>query len=294
MNKTIRTLMLSLIVLMMTVGTAMAGSTGTTLDAPPTLINPVSIDLCTKVIPSVIGGWGICDNVLNEQLAHGSFSYETTGASLTFSAEASNLGMGANPYPEVSGLSVVGTTISTITWRWTTPNKTYFTGNEISVKNNSDNTVVSGYPKPITPARNTTVNHMVVGLAPSTSYTITVKSTYTDAPSVDESYSLIYYRDTDENHVLPSTEAPIVIDQRMSSGGIVVFGGITDIGSVPASPDVNTPNGKIWIVPTDEIKEDGFLKWTGYGVGNTMTDYLFESDVTVDPYVQGGIDYNKT
>lgn len=113
-------------------------------------------------------------------------------------------------------------------------------------------------------------------------------------------YSLIYYKDTDVNHVLPSTIAVTVLDTDIAAlPGNVSFSGTWVGGNIPAVDDIN-PKGKIWIVPTLEIKEDGNLTWTGYGQGNIMNGYLFESDslpeqgnetLTVQQRM-GGINYN--
>lgn len=91
------------------------------------------------------------------------------------------------------------------------------------------------------------------------------------------SYSLIYYKDTDEEHVLPSTEAVNVLATATSSGGgVASFTGTWTDESIPSVDDVN-PRGKIWIVQTSQISA-GTLLWSGYGDGLIMNDYLFESD----------------
>lgn len=122
-----------------------------------------------------------------------------------------------------------------------------------------------------------------------------------DKPS-GTSYSLIYYKDTDPAHVLPSTIAVNELATAISTGNTISFsspdGGLNYGESIPSVDDIN-PKGKIWIVPSDEINGDGTLKWTGYANGAIMTDYLFESDNVVQTdgdglTVQqrmGGIDY---
>ncbi len=118
------------------------------------------------------------------------------------------------------------------------------------------------------------------------------------------SYTLIYYKDTDINHILDSTKNVNTLDTAIADeSNAVAFSGSLDMGSIPASDDVN-PRGKIWIVPTDEINPDYTLKWTEYANGATMPGYLFESDKYTtenDPMspstVQtrmGGIIYTKT
>lgn len=115
------------------------------------------------------------------------------------------------------------------------------------------------------------------------------------------SYSLIYYKDTDPEHILASTRNVNILSVSTSniSGG-VSFIGNTNLGNIPSNDDVN-PKGKIWIVPTSEINSDYTLKWTGYANGATMNDYLFESDniaqITGDELTvlqrMGGIIYTK-
>jgi len=115
-------------------------------------------------------------------------------------------------------------------------------------------------------------------------------------------YSLIYYKDIDTLHSLPSTISVNILDTSIANeSGVVVFSGNLDIGNIPSIDDVN-PKGKIWIVNSSEIKIDGTLKWTGYGNGNIMNGYLFESDSiaqtendgkTVQERM-GGIFYTKT
>jgi len=110
-------------------------------------------------------------------------------------------------------------------------------------------------------------------------------------------YKLIYYKDTDEAHKLPSTLAVNVLATSTSNGDKVGFVGNVDMGAdIPSEDDIN-PRGKIWIVPASEINEDGTLKWTGYAQGATMADYLFEEDSDTSltpPDSMGGITYTYT
>lgn len=97
-------------------------------------------------------------------------------------------------------------------------------------------------------------------------------------------YSLIYYSDTDPLHIAGSGLPVRLLDESTSTGGIADFAGTWTGGDIPAADDINalvnggSGIGKIWIVPQSEIKIDGTLKWTGYGQGNTMVDYLMASD----------------
>lgn len=110
-------------------------------------------------------------------------------------------------------------------------------------------------------------------------------------------YALIYYKDIDEAHQLPSTIAVNVLAIGTSSGDKIGFA--EDIAfdtDIPSEDDVN-PRGKIWIVPVSEINGDGTLKWTGYAQGATMADYLFEEDSDTSlttPNSMGGITYTLT
>ncbi len=94
------------------------------------------------------------------------------------------------------------------------------------------------------------------------------------------SYTLIYYKDSDTEHVLPSTKLVNILSSANSLNGAVTLSGNLNIGDIPASDDVNI-RGKIWIVPTSELNSDNTLKWTGYGNGLIMDNYLFESDSIV-------------
>ena len=111
-------------------------------------------------------------------------------------------------------------------------------------------------------------------------------------------YSLIYYKDTDEAHVLPSTVPVNILATGTSDVENIIHFKVTVemFDNIPAIDDIN-PRGKIWIVPTSEINADGSLKWTGFGDGTTMIDYLFESDldITLDPPASmGGITFTYT
>ena len=111
-------------------------------------------------------------------------------------------------------------------------------------------------------------------------------------------YSLIYYKDTDAAHVLPSTVPVNILATGTSDVENIIHFKVTVemFDNIPAIDDIN-PRGKIWIVPTSEIKADGSLKWTGFGDGNTMRDYLFESDLDTSltpPASMGGITFTYT
>lgn len=245
---------------------------GVTLDS-----TAVTINLCTKMIPTIPNvGWGVCSD---DDVTRGTFSYEPSGPTLRFNAEASGLGGYVYDYPEVFDLTLTGVTMTTLRWTWTTPDRPYFIKNIVTVKETVSGNIILTKEK--APGFNKVVNVMLFGLTPGTSYTITVQSVYDDPPGAEDGeYSLIYYRDSDPANVLPSDKGYILLDQAVSSHGIVTFGGYQMIGqNIPNPPpaDVNV-RGKIWIVPTTQLNEDGTLKWTGYGAGNTMTDYLFESD----------------
>ena len=92
-------------------------------------------------------------------------------------------------------------------------------------------------------------------------------------------YTLIYYKDVDPAHIAPTDKTINVLGTGVAdaSGNIVISAPAWVGGDIPATNDIN-PRGKIWIVPTSEIKGDGTLRWTGYGNGLTMAGYLFESD----------------
>lgn len=111
------------------------------------------------------------------------------------------------------------------------------------------------------------------------------------------SYSLIYYKDTDATHQAPSTVPVNVLATGTSSGNAIDFAGVVPMsGNIPASDDVN-PRGKIWIVPTSQITGNNGLMWSGYAVGATMADYLFESDSNTSlpiPESMGGITFTHT
>lgn len=313
--KTINKLMLVLSIFILTIGTAIcqpSDDESTLPSASPLDQTPVdfsSIKLCSKITqPSGIP-WGVCD----DRTPSGVFEYYQDGAEhgdrLNFYAQATGLGV-TGFYPEVTNLHVVGTTVSTITWGWHTPNKHYFTGNKVTVKKTSDKSIVYGptdIPEPI----DSDVFKMITGLEPGTSYTIIVQSNYITQNPTDRSYSLIYYKDIDTTHSLPTTKVVTVLDTQISVGGVVTFSGWSTINSqVPATDDANivVGRGKIWIIPTNKIKPDFTVDWTGYSVGSAMPDYLYEEDkyvynpqaYTCDghqciiPWTMGGITYNIT
>lgn len=292
MNKKLLIVALTALMLILpSIALADPSSTGTTsgvqLDD-----TAITINLCTKQIPTEPNvGWGVCTE---DATPKGTFSYEPSGNTLRFNAEASGLGGYTYDYPEVTNLSLAGATYTTLRWSWDFPNREYFIRNDVSV-----NESVSGNNVLVTqvfPYEHPQVT--VTGLTPGMSYTITVKSVYnTPAEAQDHEYSLIYYRDTDPFNVNPSEKGYLLLDQAPSSDGIVSFSGYQFIGeNIPMSSDVNV-RGKIWIVPTSELNNDGTLKWTNYALGNTMTDYLFESDLpggTTHSEWIGGITYTYT
>ncbi|MDP2362841.1 MAG: fibronectin type III domain-containing protein [Ignavibacteria bacterium] len=249
---------------------------GVTLDG-----TALTILLCTKVIPATNIGWGVCTG---DEATKGTFRYEPSGPTLKFNAEASGLGGFVYDHPEVADLALTGVTQTTLRWTWTTPDRVYFVKNIVTVKETASEVIILNEEK--APGSNKVVNVMIFGLTAGTSYTITVQSVYDDpAGAGDGSYSLIYYRDSDPANVLPSDKGFKMLDQATSVNGVITFSGYQTIGqNIPNPPpaDVNV-RGKIWIVPTTQLNEDGTLKWTGYGAGNTMTDYLFESDL-----IEGG------
>ena len=113
-------------------------------------------------------------------------------------------------------------------------------------------------------------------------------------------YALIYYKDIDEAHQLPSTIAVNVLAIGTSSGDKIGFAEDITFGTdIPSNDDANVVvgRGKIWIVPVSEVNGDGTLKWTGYAQGATMADYLFEEDSDTSltpPDSMGGITYTFT
>ena len=281
MNKLKPIVMVLAAMLMLSVG--MASANGDSSEGTPEGVTldttAETILLCTKVIPATNIGWGVCTG---NEVTKGTFSYEPSGPTLRFNAEASGLGGFVDDYPEVSDLALTGVTQTTLRWTWTTPDRTYFVKNIVTVEETVSGNVILTEEK--APGSNEVVHVMLFGLTAGTSYTITVQSVYDDpAGATDESYSLIYYRDSDPANVLPSDKGFRMLDQATSLNGIVSFSGFQTIGqNIPNPPpaDVNV-RGKIWIVPTAQLNEDGTLKWTGYGAGNIMTDYLFESDSMV-------------
>jgi len=90
-------------------------------------------------------------------------------------------------------------------------------------------------------------------------------------------YSLIYYKDSDPEHILPSTKLVNVLAIGVSGGKTTTFSGNWNGGNIPASDDINL-RGKIWVVKSSEINSDKTLKWSGYANNTIMPDYLFESD----------------
>lgn len=90
-------------------------------------------------------------------------------------------------------------------------------------------------------------------------------------------FSLIYYKDSDASHILPSTKPVNVLATSIAVGNTVSFSGTWSEGAIPATDDIN-PKGKIWMVKSSEINPDGTLAWTGYANGVMMQNYLFESD----------------
>ena len=293
--KKIHKIMLVLGILILTIGTAIAedssseGTTGgVTLDE-----TALTINLCEKVIKSS-GGWGICSG---SSMPRGTFSYEPSGTTLEFNAEAIGLS-GVIDNPEVTNLALAGATQTTLRWTWTTPNRDYFLHNVVTVNKTDDGTLISS-EEYADGKINERISYTTTGLTAGTSYTITVRSVYSKGVSIgtgDASYSLIYYRDTDPANEDPSAKGWLLLDRNNSLNGEVTFSGYQNMNSnIPMISDVN-PRGKIWIVPTSELNEDGTLKWTGYGVGNTMTDYLFESDRNINslPDSIGGITYTDT
>jgi len=276
MNKLKPIVMVLAAMLMLSVGIAIADESSEGTPSGVTLDDPTeTIDLCIKIIPTDEGeGWGICpDNAETK----GTFTYEPSGPTLKFNAEASGLGGFVDDYPEVSDLSLTGVTQTTLRWTWTTPDREYFIKNIVTVEETVSGDVILTEEE--APGSNEVVQFMIIGLTSGTSYTITVQSVYSDPEgATDGEYSLIYYRDTDPENVDPSAVGYRLLDQAVSSYGMVSFSGYQFIGDdIPVESDVNV-RGKIWIVPTTQLNEDGTLKWTGYGAGNTMTDYLFESD----------------
>jgi len=292
--KRIGTILMVLVALLAMVGMVSAETTGEGTTGGTTLVGNVdSIDLCTKTIPILSGtGWGVC---AVDAVTSGTFSHEISGATLKFNAEASGLGGFTYDYPEVSDLALAGVTKTTLIWTWTTPDRAYFIKNIVTVKETGTTNIVHTGEK--APGANKPVELVVTGLTAGTSYTITVQSEYSEPVSAsDVKYSLIYYRDSDPANVDPSNTGYMVLDQTLSVSGMVEFSGYRFIGdNIPMEDDVNV-RGKIWIVPTSELNDDGTLKWTGYGAGNTMTDYLFESDLIVGGSTpaewMGGIIYN--
>lgn len=252
-----------------------------------------SINLCTKVIQPAGTPWGMCDDAVT----YGTFRYEpSSSGELKYDLQVVGLG-GGIVFEEVSGLAVVGVTESSITWRWTNPDSQYFTGNRVTV-------IDVDHPVPaieddlfLSTYSNQVVNHVVSGLLVGHTYKITVKSVYDGYPPItSQQYSLIYYKDTDTAHTAPNGQVEIITTKMSTDSGTLSTSGKYEVmgGIIPAVDDANhvVGRGKIWLVPTNKIKSDMTIDWTGYTVGYTMPDYLYEEDkyTTSEPCAEHGLD----
>ncbi len=306
-KKIISTLLVSIMILtsLSSLVSAQSTSEGTTTETTVSNGAP-SINLCTKVIQPAGTPWGMCDDAVT----HGTFRYKPSGSGeLKYDLRVVGLG-GGIVFEEVSDLDVVGVTESSITWRWTNPVSQYFIGNIITVIDVNHQTPKIEDNVSLHTHSNQIVNHVVSGLLIDHTYRITVKSVYDGyTPIVPEEYSLIYYKDVDQTHTAPNGQVEIITTKMSTDSGTLSTSGKYEVmgGIIPAVDDKNhvVGRGKIWLVPTNKIKSDMTIDWTGYTVGYTMPDYLYEEDkyttsepctehvigLCTIPYTMGGITF---
>jgi len=118
-------------------------------------------------------------------------------------------------------------------------------------------------------------------------------------------YMVIYYRDVDLTHTLPSIAHVLGKGTSDAEGNLIIEKSPAIPDSIPSldiePADVN-PRGKIWIVEADrfipgaEDDKTGTLDWRGYAVGTVMPGFMFESDFDSSlpiPASMGGIVFQK-
>jgi len=236
------------------------------------------------------------------------------------------------PPGDVTNLVPSGIGTDSITWTWTNPNDEDFAGVIVTVNGGDEVEVLgdpegtSTYTATgLEPDTEYTINIRTFDNAPEIAQIelcskdpslnplegwgmcdadTAATFTYTTSGSViifaadanelidDREYALIYYSDSDPANEAASTIPVKILAQATATDGAVHFEEVKPINvNIPTPPDVN-PRGKIWIVPLEDIPENGegdrFPTWVH------ISEYLFEEDSgtsTTIPDSIGGITF---